>query len=422
MIYISSGFNKSHLILAASEFSNRGLLKKLFIGMYPTHLILGLTNLPLLNKLNKLKKLKGRAEKNIVDSQVKQLILQEYAHQFSYTRFKLNKNNPYSKILIRILDKIDNLSHKYYGEIISSWLEQEENTINDVYLYRAGFGHQSVATAKQLGMYTVCDHTIAHPQLVDYMTENKGNYPIDGQQYSVTEFWNMVEQDMNQADHILVNSDFVKETCIHQGLKPENITVIYLGLDDQFLNHLPKTRNYSTPNETLKFLFAGSFETRKGAIEIIEAFLKIDSDDWTLGIVGSISSEILSTYPSFFKLKNVNMHGFVLRDQLAKLMSQNDVFVFPSLVEGSARVIFEAMASGCYIITTENSGSIVKNNEHGTIIPPGNTLALATIIQDLLTERSSITAIGKNNTRLVKAKYLQSQYGDQLLEFYNNIK
>ncbi len=83
MIYISSGYNKSHLILAASEFSRRGLLSKLFIGMYPTTLIVELTKLPFIRTINKLKKLQGRAEKNILDEQIKQFALLEYIHQLS---------------------------------------------------------------------------------------------------------------------------------------------------------------------------------------------------------------------------------------------------------------------------------------------------------------------------------------------------
>ncbi len=253
--------------------------------------------------------------------------------------------------------------------MVAKGLKRQKTTSGDIYIYRAGFGHKSVTTAKQLGMTTVCDHTIAHPRLVDYMTNNKGKFPENKQPWLVSKFWEMVEQDMNQADHILVNSDFVKETCIHQGLNPKNITVIYLGLDDQFLNHLPVTRSYSNLDDTLRCLFAGSFERRKGAIEIIHAFLNIESTNWVLDIVGYISPDILSEYSDFFKLHNVKIHGFLLRDQLAKLMSKSDIFVFPSLVEGSARVIFEAMASGCYIVTTENAGSIVKNNEQGAIIP-----------------------------------------------------
>ena len=184
---------------------------------------------------------------------------------------------------------------------------------------------------------------------------------------------------------------------------------------------MPVTRSYSNLDDTLRCLFAGSFERRKGAIEIIHAFLNIESTNWVLDIVGYISPDILSEYSDFFKLHNVKIHGFLLRDQLAKLMSKSDIFVFPSLVEGSARVIFEAMASGCYIVTTENAGSIVKNNEQGTIIPPGDSEALSTVIQHLLANRNVIATIGLNNALLVKENYLQSQYGEQLVEFYKQI-
>ena len=209
MIYISSGFNKSHLILAASEFSSRGLLSKLFIGMYPTTFIVELTKLPFIRTIHKLKKLKGRAEKNILDEQIKQFALLEYIHQLSsFIGFKFKAKHSLSKLITSFADTIDIFSHEYYGKLVAKWLKRQKTTSGDIYLYRAGSRDKSVTAAKQLGMTTVCDHTIAHPRLVDYMTNNKGKYRENKQPWLVSKFWEMVEQDMNQADHILVNSKF----------------------------------------------------------------------------------------------------------------------------------------------------------------------------------------------------------------------
>ena len=44
----------------------------------------------------------------------------------------------------------------------------------------------------------------------------------------------------------------------------------------------------------------------------------------------------------------------------------------PASVEGSARVVFEALAAGCYVITTPNAGSIVKDEVHGALVEPGS--------------------------------------------------
>ena len=42
------------------------------------------------------------------------------------------------------------------------------------------------------------------------------------------------------------------------------------------------------------------------------------------------------------------------------------------LAEGSARVGFESLASGCFVITTPFSGTIVKDKINGFLIDAGN--------------------------------------------------
>ncbi|GAC1465250.1 MAG: hypothetical protein NVSMB9_04670 [Isosphaeraceae bacterium] len=58
-------------------------------------------------------------------------------------------------------------------------------------------------------------------------------------------------------------------------------------------------------------------------------------------------------------------------------MAAADVFVFPSLFEGSAVVTYEALACGLPTIVTPNAGSIVRDGIEGFLIPPGNVEILA---------------------------------------------
>ena len=79
--------------------------------------------------------------------------------------------------------------------------------------------------------------------------------------------------------------------------------------------------------------------------------------------------------------KKVKYHGVLNKKSLAKLMHSNDIFILPTYAEGSARVIFEAMVAGCSIITTINSGSIVKHKKNGLIIDPGKPKQIANSIK-----------------------------------------
>ncbi len=102
-------------------------------------------------------------------------------------------------------------------------------------------------------------------------------------------------------------------------------------------------------------------------------------------------------------------------------MIRAPIFVFPSYCEGSARVIFAAMACGCFIITTPNSGSIVRHMEHGLLVPAGDATALAQAIAWARESPDFVAKIGWLNSCLVRAEYRQDQYADKIRTVYRSI-
>jgi glycosyltransferase involved in cell wall biosynthesis len=102
-------------------------------------------------------------------------------------------------------------------------------------------------------------------------------------------------------------------------------------------------------------------------------------------------------------------------------MSRADVFIFPSLAEGSARVIFEALACGCFVITTPNSGSIVEEGVHGSVVSAGDSSSLARAVENAFRSRDAISVIGRNNAQLVREKFTQRDYGNQLANLYRSV-
>jgi glycosyltransferase involved in cell wall biosynthesis len=64
-------------------------------------------------------------------------------------------------------------------------------------------------------------------------------------------------------------------------------------------------------------------------------------------------------------------------------MAAADVFVFPSLFEGSAVVTYEALASGLPGIVTPSAGSVARDGLEGLIVPPADVEALAGAMERL---------------------------------------
>ena len=65
---------------------------------------------------------------------------------------------------------------------------------------------------------------------------------------------------------------------------------------------------------------------------------------------------------------------------MAKHYQWADVFVLPSICEGSATVIYEAIGYGLPVVTTPNAGSVVRDGVEGFVVPIRD---VAAIIQSL---------------------------------------
>jgi glycosyltransferase involved in cell wall biosynthesis len=108
----------------------------------------------------------------------------------------------------------------------------------------------------------------------------------------------------------------------------------------------------------------------------------------------------------------------VPRAEVRRWFAQSDVFVFPSLAEGSALVTYEAMAAGLPVITTPNSGSVVRDGIDGFVVPPRDVEALAERI--LLLYRGSETRrqMGARGRALVAERYTWRHYRARLCGIY----
>ena len=84
-------------------------------------------------------------------------------------------------------------------------------------------------------------------------------------------------------------------------------------------------------------------------------------------------------------------------------------------------MLFEALACGCYVITTPNCGSIAKDQVHGAVVPAGDVEATTAAIREAINNPEKVREIGRQNKKLITSTYLQSSYGNKLAELYEKI-
>lgn len=413
-VVISNGFGKFLLATAAAEAHRHGMLAYLLTGFYPKGFVGWAVSSSVLGKISRLQRLKARGE-NLPCARVKSLWVGELLFMVAYHLAKITRKDPEAAPLVR-------LSHWLYARAARRFIRNDKEAT--LYHYRSGYGLDSLDSAKKAGMLLLCDHTIAHPALLQDLVENGGKLPEPGKERRVNDFWQSVLRDTERADHILTNSAFARSTFLHQGWDPDRVHVIYYGVDEAFFEAIPPSNaadRLETDGRRVRLAFAGTFSKRKGGKVLIESLARLGDLDWELEIFGNIDGEFISGHRAFFRDPRVKCFGVLSRTELARRLARTDVFVFPSLAEGSARVVFEAMACGCYVITTPNSGSIVEDGVHGRLVPPGDVPALSAAIEEACSRGAALAEIGSGNAELIRRSYRQADLGHRLARLYSHL-
>ncbi len=218
-----------------------------------------------------------------------------------------------------------------------------------------------------------------------------------------------------KADYIIVPSEFAYESFIELGFNKNKLVLIPYGYDPQLFK--PAARQ----NNVFRVLFCGSITLRKGVAYLLEAWDRLKFKNAELILIGRVFKDAETILKGCAgKNPSIKIKGFVPHNETTGYYQNADVFLFPSLEEGSALVVYEAMAHGLPIITTFNSGSVVRDGIDGFIIKPQDTDSLCDKLQLLYDNRDKRQQMGANASGHIK-NYTWDKYSERLCGFYNSL-
>lgn len=157
-------------------------------------------------------------------------------------------------------------------------------------------------------------------------------------------------------------------------------------------------------------VFVGHIAWRKGLDVLLKAMARLKDLNLHLDIVGQFDEN--SDY--FKKIKRImdenglekaiSFHGCLDPEQLARLYTQADVFVFPSRHETFGMVLVEAMSFGLPIVASAipTTVEIVGNNINGVLYDTESSEALVRAIRRLASAPNFRRSIVRNNMEITK--------------------
>jgi glycosyltransferase involved in cell wall biosynthesis len=281
----------------------------------------------------------------------------------------------------------------------------------------SGNGLHAGSKVKQLGGNYICDRGSAHIEFQNSILHeeyNRFGLKFKGIDSRVV---NKELEEYTTADFITVPSEFSKKSFLKFGIPENKLVKIPYGAN------LDRFKPLDRPDiNKFTILFVGNLSIQKGVIDLLTAFNLFEHPNKELIIVGSLSLEI-KEYFSKINLTNIKIKGNISNNQLPYIYSKANVFVLPSIQEGFGMVIGEAMACGCPIIASENTGGsdLFTDGIEGFIVPIRTPQAIADKLQlladnPILREEMSIAALNR-----VKLLGGWNEYGIQFANFIKSI-
>ena len=270
----------------------------------------------------------------------------------------------------------------YLSKIWLDRLSKKPAHESDLFLFYSGAG---LGTERSLGptgvvrmVEAVNSHVLVQEEI---MRDEHQRIGLDAPLFHRRETTRRVEE-YAIADAVLCPSAFVKASFVVRGFPPERIFVVPYGLAPPAFPDLAAS---PPPDRDAIFrvLYVGQISPRKGLRYLFEAFAALSHPRKELVIVGPKAQP--TGLENLTPPDGTRFLGVLKGEQLARAYREATVFVLPSVEEGLALVLGEALASGTPVIATNHTGAsdLFTPGREGFIVPIRDPDAIRERLQHL---------------------------------------
>jgi glycosyltransferase involved in cell wall biosynthesis len=249
----------------------------------------------------------------------------------------------------------------------------------DVFVALSGAGLKTGSLVRRRGGRYICDRGSTHIRFAERMMAEEFERwsqrcpGIDPRPVA------REEEEYSTADRITVPSEFCVRSFIEMGVPPGKLRKVPYGVE---LSRFRKVAD--PPRDRFEVLFVGQGSFRKGVPYLLDAFEALKHPRKRLRLVGPMLQE-MKTFLRDKHFEDVEFVGGVPQSDLAPILSSSHVMVLPSVDEGLAMVLGQAMACGCPIICSTNTGGeeLLSGALSHFIVPIRDSAAITARVEEL---------------------------------------
>lgn len=215
--------------------------------------------------------------------------------------------------------------------------------------------------------------------------------------------------------HLIALTESERDEHLAEGVgQADRFSVVPSGIDLERFRCMVgrfgrRPAGMNCPSDAIVVGSVGWLTEVKGHKFLIEALARLKPQHPRLHVVILGSGRLREPYLALAEQLGVGnaVHLLGERQDVPDCLAAMDLFVLPSLNEGMGRALVEAMAAGRPVIASNVGGipAIVEDQRTGLLVPPGDVVALAEAIEELLAQPDRAKAMGVAASHSIGAKF-----------------
>jgi len=228
---------------------------------------------------------------------------------------------------------------------------------------------------------------------------------------------------LRRADHVFCLNEEDRSALVARfGRAPESITRLHPGADEIYAQ-AAEGRDYM---RVQRVLFAGTWRKNKGIEDLVPAFTALAERyaEMRLDVVGAglPAADVQAQFPEWVR------HRVVCTTpgdecSTAAAFAEADLFLLPSLFEGTPLTLIQAMMSGLPIVTTATCGmkDVIAHEQTGLLVPIRGRHEMVAAMGRLIDDRALRSRVGLQARSTARRRYTWDCAAGPALRAYESL-
>jgi glycosyltransferase involved in cell wall biosynthesis len=235
--------------------------------------------------------------------------------------------------------------------------------------------------------------------------------------YPATSLWQS-RYALCHADHVFCVSEQDRKFLMSRFHIPgERVTRVFSAAGPEYSAYSRDYRRFR------RILFSGTWLERKGRRDSVEAFRNLPDDMEFVTLGGGVSAQTVASYFPEHMRNRVKTFQAKNDVEAAQIMADCDVFLLPSVFEGTPLTLMEAMHGGMPIVTTNvfGMGEVIDHERNGLLVSTRSPGEIAAAINRLYHDPILRESLGRAARADALSRYTWQESAKRVWNVYQNL-